>query len=93
MKQLSLAALLAVVLTAGVTLARSPVRNVSAAGHPNLAAAQKLVAQAYDKVTAAQKANEFDIDGHAQRAKDLLDQASQELKAAAESSNDTSAAK
>ena len=40
--------------------------------HPNLAAAQSLISQAIDKVTAAQQANEFDMNGHAARAKDLL---------------------
>jgi hypothetical protein len=55
--------------------------------HPNLAAAQRLTEQAYNKVSAAQVANEFDMDGHAQKAKDLLDQANRELKAAAEAAN------
>jgi hypothetical protein len=35
----------------------------------------------------AQKANERDMKGHAQRAKDLLDQANNELKLAAQSAN------
>jgi len=55
--------------------------------HPNLAAAQRLTEQAYNKVSAAQVANEFDMDGHAQKAKDLLDQANRELKAAAGAAN------
>ncbi len=66
---------------------KKPAQNVSPARHPNLAAAQRLSAQAYQKVTAAQKANEWDLGGHAQKAKDLLDQANQELKLAAETSN------
>jgi len=45
------------------------------------------VAQAFTKVTAAQQANEFDLGGHAAKAKDLLDEANKELKLAAEASN------
>jgi hypothetical protein len=62
-------------------------QNISGKRHPNLAAAQRLTDQAYAKVMAAQQANEFDMDGHAQKAKDLLDQANQELKQAAEAAN------
>ena len=73
---------------AGSAIAKEPVRNVSAKKHPNIAAAQKLVTQAYAKVEAAQKANEFDLGGHAQKAKELLDQVNQELKLAAETVNE-----
>ena len=65
----------------------SAAQNINPARHPNLAAAQRLVEQAYAKVSAAQDANEFDLNGHAARAKDLLSQANQELKAAAAASN------
>ncbi len=64
-----------------------PVRNVSGKRHPNLAAAQRHVDAAYEKITAAQQANEFDMDGHAAKAKELLEQANRELKAAAEAAN------
>jgi hypothetical protein len=64
-----------------------PKQNVSGARHPNLAAAQKLCDEAYQKVVAAQEANEFDMQGHAQKAKGLLEQASTALKAAALSAN------
>ncbi|HEX3746661.1 MAG TPA: hypothetical protein VHW09_22140 [Bryobacteraceae bacterium] len=75
---------------AGVTAALAsaqPKQNVSGARHPNLAAAQKLCDEAYQKVVAAQEANEFDMQGHAQKAKGLLEQASTALKAAALSAN------
>ena len=62
-------------------------RNVSRVRHPNLAAAQVLIEKARHKVTAAQVANEFDLDGHAAKAKDLLDQAYSEIKLAAEAAN------
>jgi len=75
-------------VTAGITIAQGPPeRNVSGARHPNIAAAQRLCDQAYNKIVAAQQANEWDMDGHAQKAKDLLDQANRELKAAAEAAN------
>ena len=68
--------------------AQQPVRDVSAKRHPNLAAAQRLVDQAYKRVADAQQANEFDLGGHAAKAKELLDQANAELKQAAEVSNE-----
>lgn len=74
-------------LAASVALAAAPVENVSGKKHPNLAAAQRLSEQAFNKVSAAQQANEFDMDGHAAKAKDLLDQVNHELKAAAEAAN------
>jgi hypothetical protein len=74
-------------LVGGVALAQRPKQNVSGRRHPNLAAAQRLVAQAWDKIGAAQQANEFDMEGHAKKAKELLDQANQELKLAAEAAN------
>jgi len=68
--------------------AAEPVDNISAHKHPNLAAAQRLVTQAYEKTSAAQAANEWDLGGHAQKAKELLDQANRELKAAAVTANE-----
>jgi hypothetical protein len=72
---------------AATSAAAAPSQNISAKHHPNLASAQHLATQAYDKVVAAQKANEFDLGGHAAKAKDLLEQATRELKAAAETAN------
>jgi hypothetical protein len=67
--------------------AQRPRTNVSAARHPNIAAAQQLSQQAWEKIVAAQKANEWDMAGHAQKAKDLLERANKELKLAAEAAN------
>lgn len=50
----------------------------------HLAAAQWLTQQAYQEIVAAQQANEWDRQGHAQKAKELLDAANRELKEAAE---------
>lgn len=71
----------------GAAVAQAPKTNVSGGRHPNLAAAQRLSLQAFDKIVAAQKANEWDMAGHAQKAKDLLDQVNSELKLAAQAAN------
>ena len=55
--------------------------------HPNLRAAQDLINQAIDRVTAAQGANEFDMGGHAAKAKELLMDAKREIRIAAEEAN------
>jgi hypothetical protein len=62
-------------------------QQVSKALHPNLAAAQAFIERAIGKVTAAQKANEFDMGGHAAKAKAFLDQAYAEIKLAAQAAN------
>ena len=61
--------------------------KVSASKHPNLAAAQKHCEDAIAKITAAQQANEFDMGGHAKKAKELLTEASAEIKQAALAAN------
>jgi hypothetical protein len=68
----------------GFVIAQAPRPDIDPHKHPNLAEAQRLLDQAYHKTVDAQKANEFDMSGHAQKAKDLMDQASRELKQAAE---------
>jgi hypothetical protein len=78
----------ALALLAAGAVAKPPADNVSRARHPNLAAAQHLSTEAYEKILAAQRANEFDLGGHAQKAKELLEQVNRELKAAAEVSNE-----
>lgn len=71
----------------GAAVAQKPTENISGKRHPNLAAAQRLSQQAWEKIGAAQQANEWDMDGHAAKAKQLLDQANRELKLAAETAN------
>ena len=93
LKKLSAITLLLGLMTPAVIAApvpppqKKPAQNVSPRRHPNIAAAQRLTAQAFQKITAAQQANEFDLAGHAAKAKELLDQANEELKKAAEVSN------
>ena len=74
-------------IAGGVALAQKPKENVSPGRHPNLAAAQRMSHNAWQKVLDAQKANEWDMQGHAQKAKDLLEQANNELKQAAGAAN------
>jgi hypothetical protein len=87
MKRTLLLAVAAVLLSA-VVFAQKPVRDISHKRHPNLAAAQRLTQQAWEKIGAAQQANEFDMQGHARKARELLDQANNELKLAAEAANE-----
>jgi hypothetical protein len=71
----------------GIAVAQKPVEDISGKKHPNLAAAQRLSMQAWEKIGVAQQANEWDMQGHAAKAKDLLDQVNKELKLAAEAAN------
>lgn len=57
------------------------------AGHPNLVEAHRLIVQALGKVTDAQRYRGNDAGGHIFRAKHLLIQADNELKAAASQSD------
>jgi hypothetical protein len=70
----------AAVSAGGILVAQGP-------RHPNLEAAQQLIDQAFNRITAAQQANEYDMAGHAARAKDLLQKASQEVRLAARAAN------
>lgn len=74
-------------IAGGLVAWAQPKENVSAARHPNLDAAQRFSEQAYMKITAAQEANEFDLAGHAAKAKELLEQVNNELKMAARQAN------
>lgn len=88
MKKLLSASVLGLALLTGSAAMAKPAMNVSAHKHPNLAAAQRLVEQAYEKITAAQKANEYQLGGNAAKAKDLLEQVNNLLKDAAQVSNE-----
>jgi hypothetical protein len=85
LRSLAIATTLAVPMT--LAFARGPANNVSAGRHPNIAAAQRLATQAFEKLSQAQSANEFDMGGHAQKAKDALKIANDEMKLAAEAAN------
>jgi len=63
------------------------VGQVSGRRHPNLAAAQRHCQAATADLERAQQANEFDLGGHAKRAKQLLSDAYGEIGAAAGEAN------
>jgi len=86
-KNRALIGMLGCLLAVGAFALADPPKDVSPGRHPNLAAAQRLSRQAWERIIDAQKANEWDMNGHAQKAKELLDQANVELKLAAEVAN------
>jgi hypothetical protein len=55
--------------------------------HGNMRAAQQLIQQAWQKVDVAQQDNNYNLGGHAGRAKELLSQASEEIRLAADAAN------
>ena len=56
--------------------------------HGNLRAAQENIVQAWRLVDEAQRDNNYRLGGHAGRAKELLTQANDELRLAADTAND-----
>ena len=80
-------AILSILMFCGVILSQEPEVNINQKFHPNLYQAQQLVAQANHYIVVAQKDNRYDMHGHATKARELLVQANQELKAAAEDAN------
>ena len=85
MKKKMLASILALAVAApiGIAFAKGEMK-----GHPNLIAAQTLIKDAYAKIQAAQKANEYDMGGHAKKAEDALKTAVDEIHMAAEVANE-----
>jgi F0F1-type ATP synthase membrane subunit b/b' len=81
-------ALLLVVAAVVFAAQPPPVRNVNPRRHPHIAAAQQAARRAFNQITEAQRANEWDMEGHAQRAKELLDQVNNELGRAAGEANE-----
>lgn len=62
-------------------------QQINSNRHPHLAAAQRDGQMAYQELAEAQKANDYDLGGHAQKAKDLLEQANRELDMAVQDAN------
>jgi len=82
---------MAIVLCAAFALgaalfAQGPPVNVGDK-HGNMRAAQQLIQQAWRKVDEAQHDNRYNLGGHAGKAKELLAQASEEIKLSAEDAN------
>jgi cellobiose-specific phosphotransferase system component IIA len=78
---------LTLLAVAGSASAQEPVQNIDPSRHGNLAAAQDLVRQAYDRLSLAQKENANQLGGNADKAKELLRQANSEIRLAADAAN------
>jgi len=65
-----------------------PYVNIDRHRHGNLAAAQDDIVQAFGRIIDAQRANDGQLGGHAQRAKELLSEANEELRLAADVANE-----
>ncbi|MNK52247.1 hypothetical protein D3C87_711760 [compost metagenome] len=73
-------------LLAGATQAQQPVVNIGER-HGNLRNAQEHIVQAYQLIGVAQQDNNARLGGHAERARQALVQADQELRQAANAAN------
>lgn len=87
MKRILIAGAAVALIAVTAASAQQPVQNIDPSRHGNLAAAQQLVVQAFDRLTMAQQDHNYDLGGHVGRAKDLLRQANMEMKQAAEVAN------
>jgi hypothetical protein len=70
----------------GAIFAQAPAVDIGAR-HGNLRAAQQYIASAWQRIDEAQADNHYELGGHAGRAKELLVQADQELRLAANVAN------
>jgi hypothetical protein len=70
----------------GALVAQAPVVNIGDR-HGNLRAAQQYIVNAWQRIDNAQVDNNYNLGGHAGRAKDLLVQADEELRLAANTAN------
>lgn len=77
-------------IAGGILIAQGPPpppENVEASRHPHMAAAQHHIREAFDEMGQAQRSNDYDMHGHAEKARNLMIQASAEIKMAAEDAN------
>jgi len=80
-------ALCAAFALSAVLFAQQEPRVTVGEKHGNMRAAQEYIQQAWRKIDEAQKDNNYNLGGHAGRAKELLAQASEEIKLSAEAAN------
>ena len=81
---------LAVVLICGTVLyaqMNPPVVNIDPHRHGNMAAAQSSIVEAYQRLNRAERENDDQLGGHAQKAKEFLVQADEEIRLAANVAN------
>jgi hypothetical protein len=88
----ALGAVFAVVLFSATLIAQAPEQDINPKVHPYLYNAQRAIAEANMNLERAQKGNRYKLGGHAEKARQLLAQASAEIKAAANTANAESAA-
>jgi hypothetical protein len=77
------AAVVSVAASYSFAVAQAPTVTIDPQSHGNLAAAQESIVVAFIRISDAQQANDDHLGGHAGRAKELLNQANQELSLAA----------
>jgi hypothetical protein len=84
-----LAATLGVFTFCVLMAAQDPVVDIDKRVHPNLSAAQQHIVEANRYIALVQRDNRYhdDVKGHAERARQHLMEADQELKAAAQAAN------
>jgi hypothetical protein len=70
-------------MMATLAAAQAPVTTVDPQAHGNLASAQQSIIEAFNFISASQRANDDQLGGHAGRAKELLREANDEISAAA----------
>ena len=81
---LALTAVVSVAACCSMASAQAPTVTIDPQSHGNLAAAQESIVVAFIRISDAQQANDDHLGGHAGRAKDLLKQANEELRLAAD---------
>jgi hypothetical protein len=70
-------------ILATLATAQAPAATVDPQAHGNLASAQQSIIEAFNFISASQRANDDQLGGHAGRAKELLREANDEISAAA----------
>ncbi len=83
MSKMKIAMLTAVLAFSGGVLVAGPLH-----GHPNLEAARNDLNAAWEHISAAQGANEFDMGHHAEKAKEMIGNAKEQIRLAAETANE-----
>lgn len=77
-------------ISCSLAIAQPSAVNIDPQQHGNLTAAQTSIVQAFEFISAAQRANDSHLGGHAGRAKELLFQANEELRLAADTADSNS---
>lgn len=78
------AILCAAIIPGSAMFAQGPVQNVNPQKHASLAAAQRSISEAYQKIDVAQGYHHDRLGGHGAKAKSLLSEAAQQLTLAAQ---------